>query len=50
MPGKVLKERSDICSLVLQQKWNGELLKSCQFPENLKLVNIFLFSNKMTTI
>ena len=40
IPAKVLKETSDICSPVLQQIWNDEILKKCQFPENLKLANI----------
>ena len=31
---------SDICSPVLQQIWNDEILKKCQFPENLKLADI----------
>ena len=33
IPAKVLKETSDICSPVLQQIWNDEILKMCQFPE-----------------
>ena len=37
---KVLKETSDICSPVLQQKWNDGILNKCQFPENLKLAAI----------
>ena len=40
IPAKVLKEASDICSPVPQQIWNDEILKKCQFPENLKLPNI----------
>ena len=36
----MLKETSDICSHVLQQIWNDEIFKKCQFPENLKLANI----------
>ena len=40
IPAKVLKETSDICSPVLQQIWNDEVLKKCQFPENLKLADI----------
>ena len=37
---KVLKETSDICSPALQQIWNDEILKKCQFPGNLKLAAI----------
>ena len=37
---KTLKETSDICSPVLQQIWNDEILKKCQFPENRKLADI----------
>ena len=40
IPTKVLKETSDICSPVLQQIWNDEILKKCQFPENLKSADI----------
>ena len=40
IPAKVLKETFDICSPVLQQIWNNEILKKCQFPENLKLADI----------
>ena len=40
IPAKALKETSDICSPVLQQMWNDETLKKCQFPENLKLADI----------
>ena len=40
MQAKVLKETSDICSPVLQQIWNYQILKKCQFPENLKLADI----------
>ena len=40
IPTEVLKETSDICSPVLQQIWNDEILKKCQFPENLKLADI----------
>ena len=40
IPAKVLKETFDICNLVLQQIWNNEILKKCQFPENLKLADI----------
>ena len=40
IPTKVLKETSDICSPVLQQIWNDEILKKCQVPENLKLADI----------
>ena len=40
IPAKVLKETSDISSPVLQQIRNDEILKKCQFPENLKLVDI----------
>ena len=40
IPAKVLKETFDICSPVLQQIWNNEILKNCQFPENLKLADI----------
>lgn len=36
----MLDEISDICSHDLQQIWNDEILKNCQFPENLKLVDI----------
>ena len=42
IPAKVLNETSDICSLVIQQRWNDEILKNCQFPENLKLADITL--------
>ena len=31
IPAKVLKETSDICSPVLQQIWNDEILKSVSF-------------------
>ena len=34
---KVLKETSDIYSPALQQIWNDEIFKKCQFPRNLKL-------------
>ena len=50
MSEKVFKEISDIGSLALQQKWYSEILKSCQFSENLKLVNISLFPKKMAKI
>ena len=40
IPAKVLKETFDICNPVLQQIWNNEILKKCQFPENLKLADI----------
>ena len=40
IPAKVLKETCDICSSVLQQIWNDEILKKCQFPENLKLADV----------
>ena len=40
IPAKVLKNTSDICSPVLQQIRNDEILKKCQFPENLKLADI----------
>ena len=40
IPAKVLKETFDICSPVLQQMWNDEIFKNCQFPENLKLADI----------
>ena len=40
IPAKVLNETSDICGPVLQQIWNDEILKKCQFPENLKLADI----------
>ena len=40
IPAKVLKETSSICSPVLQQIWNDEIFKKCQFPENLKLADI----------
>ena len=40
IPAKVLKETSDICSPVLQEIWNDEIFKKCQFPENLKLADI----------
>ena len=40
IPAKVLKETSDICSPVLQQIWNDEILKKCQFPDNLKLADM----------
>ena len=40
IPAKVLKETSDICSPVLQQIRNDDILKKCQFPGNLKLVDI----------
>ena len=36
---KVLKKTSDTCSLALQQIWNEKILKSCQFPENLKFAD-----------
>ena len=42
IPAKVLKETSDICSPVPQQIWNEEIIKRCQFPENLKLADITL--------
>ena len=37
IPTKVPKETSDICSSVLHQIWNDEILKKCQFLDNLKL-------------
>ena len=37
---KVLKKTSDICSPMLQQIWNYEIFKKCQFRENLKLTDI----------
>ena len=37
---KVLKETSDIYSPALQQIWNDEIFKKCQFPGNLKLAAI----------
>ena len=40
IPAKVLKEMSDIYSPMLQQIWNDEIFKKCQFPENLKLAVI----------
>ena len=40
IPAKVLKETSDISSPVLQQIWNNEIFKKCQFPENFKLADI----------
>ena len=40
IPTKILKETSDICSHVYQQILNDEILKKCQFPENLKLADI----------
>ena len=40
IPAKVLTETFDICNPVLQQIWNNEILKKCQFPENLKLADI----------
>ena len=40
----MLDEISDICSHDLQQIWNDEILKNCQFPENLKLVDIHHFN------
>ena len=50
MSEKVFKEISDIGSLALQQKWYSEILKSCQYSENLKLVNISLFPKEMAKI
>ena len=46
IPAKVLKKESNICSPVLQQIWNDEILKKRQFPENLKLAEITPFSKK----
>ena len=40
IPAKVLKETSDICSPVLQQKWNDGISNKCHFPENLKLAAV----------
>ena len=40
IPAKVLKETSDICSPVLQQKWNDGTLNKCHFPENVKLAAV----------
>ena len=40
IPAKVLKETPDICSPVLRQIWNDEILKKCQFSESLKLADI----------
>ena len=40
IPAKVLKETPDNCSSVLQEIWNDEIFKKCQFPENLKLGDI----------
>ena len=47
---KVLKETSDICSPVLQQIWNDEIFKNCQFPENFKLADITPVFKKKTKI
>ena len=49
-PTEVLKETSDICSPVLQQIWNDEIFKNCQFPENFKLADITPVFKKKTKI
>ena len=46
IPAKVLKEKSDICIPVLQLIWTDEILKQCQFPENLKLADITAFKKE----
>ena len=40
IPTRRLKDVSDICSPILANIWNGEILLNKNFPENLKLAGV----------
>ena len=40
IPTRCIKDVSDVCSPVLPNIWNEEILLNKHFPENLKLANV----------